>query len=226
MKYHINLKSNNAKTGAIPVSTSPHSTCPTSCPLRGNGCYAGQGPLSWHWKAVSDGRRGDDWATFLKTVARIPAGQLWRHNQAGDLPGRGDRINARSLGQLARANRGKRGWTYTHKPVVGTSPVAIRNREAVRKANADGFVVNLSANSMAHADQLKAADCGPVVVVVPHDSPPTTFTPAGHKVVVCPAQRDERITCAQCGLCARQRSVVVGFLAHGQSFRKVEAVCS
>jgi len=95
----------------------------------------------------------------------------------------------------------------------------------VRQANERGFTVNLSADNLAEADELKAADCGPVVVVLPIDSPLAMSTPNGHKVVVCPAQRPgSAATCASCGLCQRQRSVIVGFLAHGTQARAASAI--
>jgi hypothetical protein len=223
--YHLSQQSSNVKTGQIPVTTSPNSTCPTTnCPLRGKGCYASAGPLAWHWRKVSEGKRGVPWLDFLILIDSIAPGSLWRHNQAGDLPGEGDDIDARMLAQLVRANQGKRGWTYTHKPVVGNSPQAVGNAAAVRYANSNGFRVNLSADTLAEADELAEVDCGPVVVVLPSDSPHTVRTPAGRKVVVCPAQRGD-VTCADCGLCAASRSVIVGFLAHGRSVKRVESVC-
>jgi len=112
--YHLSPQSSNAKTGGIAVSTSPNSTCPQSCPLRGNGCYAEAGPLSWHFRKVSEGGRGVPWADFLNLLSSIARGSLWRHNQAGDLPGEGDDIDSKMLSQLVKANSGKRGWTYTH----------------------------------------------------------------------------------------------------------------
>lgn len=230
MKFHIK-KSKNEKTGRIPVSTSSSATCPPSCPFNrtsAGGCYASNGPLSWHWAKVSDGRRGDEWSDFLAKVRRFATpGQRWRHNQAGDLPGVGNRINSRQLFQLVRASGTSSGWTYTHKPVLGTSPTATRNREAVRKANASGgLTINLSGNHPAHADQLAELAIGPVVTVLPHDAPTRgNTTPAGRKIIVCPAQTHEGVTCASCGLCAvRNRSVIVGFLAHGTAKRKAAAI--
>ena len=222
--YHLSAESSNVKTGPIPVSTSPWSTCPQSCPLRGNGCYAEAGPLAWHFRKVSEGKRGVPWSDFLTLISSIAPGSLWRHNQAGDLPGIGDDIDSGMLAQLVRAQAGRRGWTYTHKPVVGDYPQATGNRASVRFANRNGFRVNLSADTLSEADELSAVDCGPVVVVLPSDSPHTVHTPAGRKVVVCPAQRGN-VTCADCGLCAAQRSVIVGFLAHGRSAKRVESVC-
>jgi len=222
--YHLSAESSNVKTGGIAVSTSPWSTCPQSCPLRGNGCYAEAGPLSWHFRKVSEGQRGVPWSEFLTLISAIQPGSLWRHNQAGDLPGEGDDIDSKMLAQLVRAQAGKRGWTYTHKPVTGNTPQSVGNAAAVRYANRNGFRINLSADTLSEADELADVDCGPVVVVLPSDSPHTVRTPAGRKVVVCPAQRGP-VTCADCGLCAAQRSVIVGFLAHGRSSKRVESVC-
>jgi hypothetical protein len=143
------------------------------------------------------------------------------------LPGVGNRINSRQLFQLVRASGTSSGWTYTHKPVLGESATATRNREAIRKANTQGgLTINLSGNHPAHADQLAELAIGPVVTVLPHDAPTRgNTTPAGRKIVICPAQTHPGVTCASCGLCAvRSRSVIVGFLAHGASKRKAAAI--
>lgn len=212
------------KTGPIPVSISDRTTCPPSCPFYSRGCYADAGPLRLHWAAISAGKRGTDFGTFLARVAALPAGQLWRHNQAGDLPGAGDAIDGQALDQLAAANSGKRGFTYTHKPCIGDG-LAAENRQAVARANAAGLTINLSANNLAHADQLADLECAPVVVVVPGDFPDRGFTPAGRRVGVCPAQRVEGMTCDKCRLCSRaDRPVIIGFRPHGAGKRAVEAI--
>jgi len=226
MKTHLTLRSGNGKTGPIPVSTSSADTCPASCPFRrvdqygSGGCYAASGPLALHWQKVTSGERGLFWSQFLSEIAGLPEGQLWRHNQAGDLPGLGEEIDASALGKLTKANRGRKGFTYTHK--YGTES----NREAIRSANLNGFTVNLSANTLAHADELAETECGPVVVVLPSDQISNTLTPAGRKVVICPATVRDDVTCATCGLCQRQRSAIVGFPAHGASKRKASAIAS
>lgn len=206
---HLTPISANAKTGPIPVSTTESRSCPPSCPLRSRGCYAEGGPLGLHWRAVSLRQRGMPWGEFCAAVASLPADTLWRHNQSGDLPGPGESVNRTELEQLVRANAGKRGFTYTHKHNVAAL-------EAVRWANGEGFTVNLSANTLAHADQLADTGAGPVVVVLPSDQTRNTHTPAGRRVVVCPATQREGVTCATCKLCAWSgRKVVVGFPAHG-----------
>ena len=100
MNVHLTLKSANAKTGPIPVSTSSSATCPEACPFQSKGCYAKGGPLALHWAKVSSGERGTDWAGFTAAISALPEGQFWRHNQAGDLPVSGGTVDPVALGEL------------------------------------------------------------------------------------------------------------------------------
>lgn len=237
MQVHLTRVSDNPKTGPMPVSTTEQSSCPNTCPLKVSlqnaskpgSCYASYGPLKWHWQRVSDGRRGTSFTTFLQNVRRFPSGTVWRHNQAGDLPGANNRIHLGQMAALVDASRGTRGFTFTHKPVTPSRHVTPRmasdNRRAISRANASGFTVNLSADTLQYADDLVDLDIGPVVVVldsehgVRHDG---ITTPAGRKVVTCPATYRNDVTCLSCQLCQRQsRKVIVGFPAHGSG--KVEA---
>lgn len=213
MQVHLSLKSANVKTGPIPVSTTERDSCPADCAMRSE-CYAASGPLALHWAAVSAGTRGTDWGRFCQSIEALPEGQLWRHNQAGDLPQVGGTVDAVKLGQLVAANRGKRGFTYSH------------HRDAsslgwIRHANEWGFTVNLSANDLTDADTLADTGAGPVVVVLPSTQSQNTVTPAGRKVVVCPATQRADVSCATCQLCQRQRDTIVGFPAHGSRHRVI-----
>ena len=227
MKVHLTLKSSNAKTGPIPVSTTSADTCPPQCPFQGSGCYAESGPLALHWRKVTNGERGMAWDEFVGAIATLPAGAMWRHNQAGDLPGHGAGIDAGKLAKLVRANEGKNGFTYTHKPVFGNGVKATHNRRAIREANQVGFTVNLSANNLAQADQLADLNIAPVVVVLPRGAE-NTCTPAGRKVVVCPAETRDDVTCDSCRLCARRdrNGIIIGFPAHGSGAAKAERVAA
>jgi len=216
---HLTLKSANAKTGPIPVSTTSALSCSDTCPFKDNGCYAESGPLALHWRAVTAGERGMQWSEFCDAIAALPAGQLWRHNQAGDLPGLGDTINPAALDMLVQANAGKRGFTYTHKPATPD------NLAMIRAANEAGFTINLSANNLQHADTLADTGAGPVVVVLPANAGAKTATPAGRPVITCPAQLRDDISCADCQLCARaDRPTIIGFLVHGTGAKKAEKI--
>ena len=227
MTYQValTLVSRNAKTGPIPVSTTTRETCPNACPFRKDnegGCYAEGGPLAIFWGKVSKGMAGTDWQSFTKAVARLPRGVMWRHNQGGDLPGDKLRIDAQALDMLVKANRGKRGFTYTHYDAAHITA----NRDAIASANASGLVINLSANNLSHADALADLNAGPVVTVLPSSVTGNVklTTPKGRKVVVCPATYRDDVSCATCGLCARIRDAIVGFPAHGASKRKADAI--
>lgn len=236
MKFQLTQISKNKKTGPIPVSITSQDSCPLSCPLRnGGGCYAEYGYLLWHWQKVKK-----DWDEFLAQVRAIPKRTLWRHNQAGDLPGDGTNVNATMLQQLTRANHGKYGFTFTHY-TQGEANLA-----AIREANDGGFTINLSADSPAEADQLCDAAAGPVVVVLPkaygrgtrkdgtwkeslpdynrrrHELPDRT--PGGRKITVCPASISD-VSCRDCALCADpKRKEVIGFPAHGTGKNYIKEV--
>lgn len=221
MHYQLVKKSSNEKTGPIPVSVSAAPTCPDACPFKSNGCYAEAGYYTrLNWAKVTDGARGLLWDAFIDAVRQIASGQIWRHNVAGDLPGINNNIDAGKLAELTQANSGKRGFTYTHKPM--NTPT---NRDAVKLANENGFTVNLSANNLKHADELKELNIAPVVVVVDENAPRLMHTPAGNKVVICPAQQRDDVTCKSCGLCAiASRKAIIGFRAHGTSKAKINQI--
>lgn len=219
MLYRFTRKSRNSKTGPIPVTTTERKTCPNACPLKKNGCFADGWPLALIWKQTET--MGITLADLLSNIASLPIGQLWRHNQAGDLPGTGNRISAKDLRAITQANQGKRGFTYTHKPMTG------KNAELIKEANANGFTINLSANNLAHADTLATLNIGPVVTILPTDATTNTMTPQGRTVVICPAITGKAKDCATCQLCQRKnRKTIVGFPAHGTSKRKASLIAT
>ena len=199
----------NRKLGKMPVSITSSESCPDSCPLlTSQVCYAKKGPLSWAWTKLDRGLIGLTWKEFtvkLKSVLR--PGMLWRHNQAGDLPGIGTSLDMTRLHELVEINQraGARGFTFTHK----TAP---ENLPALQEANRRGFVINLSADSVEDADRLKKY--GPVVVTLPVGSKPQ-YTPAGNYIAICPAIIDKSVQCRTCQLCAKpDRRSIVGFPLH------------
>jgi len=223
----------NAKTGPIPNTMTERSSCPDSCPFKADStCYPNYSPLGFMWIALEhDGvypgqkRRSiipRTWDEMCSEVSRLPRGQIWRHNTAGDLPGIGDVIDEKLFTQLIKANTKSKakGFTYTHKPVGKKGQKAI-NAELIRKANESGFVVNLSADSLKEADKLADLNIGPVVVVVPSDAPRFMETPKGRKVIACPHEYTD-ITCDRCQLCAKNRKAIIAFHAHGTKKKAVD----
>ena len=219
MKIFFVENSQNAKTGPIPQCYTPSSTCPTTCSHRGNGCYAATGHTGINWRRLDQGLVGVDWEEFLVKIRRLNPLTLWRYGVAGDLPGMGNRLDVEKLLDLVGANRGRRGYAYTHKPLA-----LAKEAETVSKANSQGFTINLSADTLADADRLCNLGVGPVVMSMPED--PKYWpkaTPRGRKVVPCPADKKAGITCYTCKLCAiATRKAVIGFPAHGAERKKIE----
>jgi hypothetical protein len=155
----------------------------------------------------------------LDNIRSLTDGQLWRHNVAGDLPGVNNRINQTELDRLVKANKGKKGFTYTHKPMLvsqgTTAKIARDNRKAVRRANKEGFTINLSANNLDEVDKLTKLKIAPVATVLPADSKEDVITEGGNRVKVCPAYLRDT-SCEKCGLCQKvNRKFAIGFPAHG-----------
>jgi hypothetical protein len=227
-KFLVTQRTANEITGPIMVTTSPRFTCPSVCAFRKGGrgalagfCYAEHGALGGYvWTALDRADAGDtvlqgiricDFAELLYAVRSLPAGTLWRHNIAGDLLSNDKAtIDRAALRALTDANKGRRGFTFTHYDVLTN----LANREAIEEANRNGFRVNLSGNSLEHADKLADLHIAPVTVILPVGTKQNTTTPKGRTVVICPTNT-HGVTCADCGLCARTRSTIIGFPASG-----------
>jgi len=172
-------------------------------------------------------RRVDSKGISLKELCskiKEQATPLWRYGIGGDLPGINNEIDFDSVIELVKANRGKRGFAYTHKPVLpeqANTDIIAENRATIKMANKNGFTINLSANNLEHYDKLKALNIAPVVTILPENANNVTFTPAGNKIIKCPATYKD-ITCADCQLCSKQRSVGVGFPVHGVQKKRAE----
>lgn len=221
-RFHVTRISSNKKTGPIPVTTTDKNSCPTTCPLYDAGCYAKSGPLALHWSKVSDSdeKRSIDESEFLSIIKGLPKNQLWRHNQAGDLPHVSGYIEETFVNKLVKASKGKRGFTYTHHEL--NKP---HNLKMVQIANAAGFTVNHSADNVQGAVKAYKALSGvPVVTLLPMDAP-NVQTVEGVKVVACPAEKNPEMNCANCALCAiADREYIIGFRVHGTQKKKANII--
>lgn len=220
MQVALTMESSNVKTGRIPTTTSARSSCPVTCAFYNKGCYAKSGPQAIHWRKVSEGERGLPWNEFVAEVSKIQEGQVWRHNVSGDLPHSFGDIDSGMVSQLVTANQGRRGYTYTHH-------ILNRNNvEVIQKANANGFTINASCESVEQADRVMTEHSIPAVAVVPSDKTERFYkTASGRKVITCPATVHDNVTCATCGLCqVADREFIVAFPAHGTAKKTVNAI--
>ena len=220
LRFHLSAQSSNVKTGPIAVSTSSRATCSPVCPFFDNGCYAETGPLLLHWRKVTTGERGQTLQDFLASLRNLPAGKSFRHNQAGDLPHTSGRISRTFIKGMVQSVKHLRAFTYTHHDVKRGE-----NLQLLKYANRNGFTINASCETEAQVDNTIAAGLPAVMVALSDEERTTWRTAAGNIVLVCPAQRSDNKTCADCMLChKRGRRVAIAFLAHGTSKRKADAV--
>lgn len=202
-------------------------SCPTTCALAANGCYADNFHVQIWWNRLTAREYGFPFAEFLRKLRALPADVLFRHNAAGDLAHSGGSIDKAALTAITAATRHLRAaWTYTHH--LRTA----ENREAIKTANAAGFTINCSTESRAEAARLHK-DGLPSVCVVTEDTP-RVFEYDDVRFVQCPATLPgSAVQCATCGgnnaapLCAQaQRNCVVTFPVHGARKARAAVSCS
>lgn len=218
MRVSFNPASSNAQLGPIPASTTEAASCPATCALR-EVCYAKFHFQGAAWRKVSE--KGLLWGEFIAKVRRIAPGAIWRHNVSGDLPQDGNgMIDAEKVQALVNANRGRKGYTYTHHILND------QNLEVIKEANAKGFTISASTEDVEVADKVMTEHNIPAVAVVPSTESRRFFnTSSGRKVIVCPAKIHDTVNCATCGLCQQSdRTFIVAFPAHGTAKKKTDKI--
>lgn len=211
-------RSSNQKTGDIPQVYSARTSCPVDCPMRA-ACYAAHGKCALvlaRCDSPDDVRHvrtfGELRAQIAKSARRaqkIGARLLIRHGVSGDFARPGTNlIDRRYLLRLADCYAGA-AYGYTH-----CIPCAANDR-ALDAALAADFPVSYSCETMQQADDVVARHQR-AVLVWPADKPVPAKTPAGNRLVVCPAQTHDNVQCCTCRLCAnKNRKTIIVFLAHG-----------
>ena len=141
-----------------------------------------------------------------------------------------NKIDAKKLKQLVKANRGGKVICYTHHHTILSGnktnslggKLSEHNLNLIRYANNKGFTINLSADTLEQADILSDTKI-PTTVVLPFTK--TQFdkmgvelsaikTPQGKKITVCPEQT-HNIKCLDCKLCSHtKRKTIIGFFKH------------
>mgnify|MGYP000031054938 FL=1 len=212
---YYSVSKGNSKTGSMRLVRSPRSTCPDACSLKNNGCYAENFPMNYAWNKQDT--QGISWESAMTLVKALPKSTLWRLFDAGDFESNdGVHISEQQVISLLTANRGKRGFGFTHYPVK-------KNVGILAFINDNGFTINVSANNMDEA--IYAFTLGlPTTVVVPKAFPKKGWVD-GVRIVVCPAQTIKDVTCSRCKICQhRDRDYIIGFRAHGAKARIVPTI--
>ena len=213
MSGYVTVGQGNSKTGPMHTVSTTQVSCPNTCRLRNNGCYAEYGPQGIHTRKLNAATaRGISPEEIAREEARLIK------DLAPDKPLRlhvvGDTSNNRAAKILARvaAKWGNTIYTYTHawrdvaRKSWGNIQVlaSCESTEEVRQAERKGY---------------KAA------LVVDRFVSGKAYMLAGIKVIPCPQQTGRAANCRECKLCIHGRfDGVIGFEAHGSGARRVRNV--
>lgn len=216
--------------GNVSSSWVAQQSCPTSCPLKSNGCYAEVNKSGLHthrMNRMAAARKKSlkairDMLVKLEVagIRKLTGKRQLRVHVVGDAP---TPAAATAIGQAMVEHQKKHGmaaWTYTH---------AWREvpREAWRGAN-----VLASCNNVTEIAEARARGYGTASVVPKH---PTNkvYELMGERIVPCPAQFKHNgkriVTCEVCTLCKRpdflrENRLTIGFEPDGGTEKKVLAM--
>lgn len=213
-------RSTNAKIGDAAVTYAAQVSCPESCVFKdGGGCYAENGRIAASMTIPLNREAAHEHATALD-VARGEAVEIDRIQV---VPGRPMRLHtvgdcasddAAEIVAAAAARYVERGggtvWTYTHAW-----------RDVARDSWGD---VSVFASCETEQDVQEAWGRGYAASIVVEEFPGRKRYPLDgpgeFKVIPCPAQTTEGVTCSSCRLCLDENrlywdGLVIGFHVHG-----------
>jgi len=221
---HLTARSGNSKTGEIPVTYRPMSTCEPTCAFLPTGdiggCY-GTGRIF----AIA-AKFAQATVAYSALVERMrkgisPSARFLRDRVVGDIVTDTSDIDHNYISAIADLAR-----EFALIPFGYTHAWRRFTRDDVARVAATGYVMNASCET--RADIRAAIDLGmPVAIASDLVTEGETFTrPDGTtaRIVTCPAQTRENVTCASCGLCARtNRAAIVRFQIHGMAKKRAGA---
>lgn len=215
----LQLSTGNAKLGRAATTYAPiRNTCPTSCPLMGEGCYGQSGPVAIHGKRLESSLEGlsPEVCALIEAGEIVDAARRMRDPFPLRLHTFGDCRTTKAARILSEACRRWMGpvWTYTH---------AWRDvpREAWGK-------VSVLASCEGFGSAAVALDAGyaPAVVVPDHPADGKAYMVGDMRVIPCPNQTRD-LVCSQCRLCFDDKALltrraVISFAVHGAGYKRAK----
>jgi hypothetical protein len=209
--------SKNMKTGTVHATYASQQSCPTTCPLRGAGCYAEHGPMGiWTAhvnKANPNATPLDVALAEAEAISETLSGRLdLRLHVVGDCP-TDESAQIVSSAALAVLKRGRQAWSYTHAAA------------GVERTSWDAVSILASGET---TEQMKAYQARgyATALVVPEFKSEKLYVQDGIKILPCPNQT-RGVQCVDCRLCMndtrlREKGITIAFEPHGSRFKKVK----
>lgn len=202
--------SNNRKTGLVSAVWAPtNATCPKSCPLKNNGCYAEDHPAA---RTVARCNAGAEGKTQLE-LAHEEATAI--RNMSGKRPLRlhvaGDFANIECTAIIDNAvaeytaKHGQPVWAYTH------------NWCAIPRATFKNIGIMASCETPQQVTEARAMGYATALIVPPGETP--------RDVTMC-RHTTHGIQCDTCKLCMHPDKLKkpIGFWPHGNRKKRVQRV--
>lgn len=215
MNLLFTAQSKNSKTGNVPTAWVGESkeeawgSC-EGCSLRGNGCYAWNGRVQFGFlNIVRSNRNGADKSIEFALENRHKDAKMFRLTGIGDIGRCGDDIAASILSKIDDAGLEPVGYTHHWR----------------EDAVADTWKGVLMASCETEADADLAVSQGwRATMIVNENVSKSFYTKAGNKVVICPAQTKEGVTCNDCRLCNGEKKAapIVAFQVHGNGTKAIK----
>ncbi len=215
--------SKNSKIGNIDATYAPiNKTCPSSCKLKGSGCYAELSFTGIHNKRIESNSKDQSKLDLANEEADLIINNSFDNSKSKylRLHVSGDSTTIRGTKKLAKAadfwikNNDEYVYTYTHA------------WNYVKRSNWGKISVLASVESVEQISKARIAGYAPAVVVPEHlgkkaylsSDKVTTLIP-------CPAQTSD-VTCEQCKLCMKsdwlfKNNKGIAFAAHGIRKNKI-----
>lgn len=211
LNYSFTSHSNNKKIGNIAAVSTSSNSCPTSCGLF-NECYGKLHVAGIHWRKLD--KSGLDFVQVMDLIHALKRHSSLRFNVVGDLAHNQGIIDAVKLLKLANTvkNRLIETILYTHHSIDNSLNVS-----ALKLAFSKGLHVNISCEDIDKANQALKHGLN-AVIVLPTGSIHKVIRHDNMTIVRCPAEYKDSIQCANCMLCAKDRTakkVIIAFTAHG-----------
>ena len=210
--------SENSKLGKISVTMASQSSCPSSCPLRGAGCYAetGRANLVTSRLNLSPERNATIIAQLeAEAIRRLSGRRMLRLHAVGDCTtDEGAKLLAEACAEHT-AKMGKKVYTYTH------------GHETARESWGDISVLR-SCETMTQVE--KAHNDGYASALVVESHPSDLAQKNGEFTIIpCPQQTGRVKDCASCQMCTNDKKLhakkaVIAFAIHGAREKRAKEV--
>jgi hypothetical protein len=208
--------SGNVKTGKIDVTyASIKGTCPESCSLKNNGCYAQLsfvGIVSRRLDKLASKKPENNAkheAHVIKSSylgSKIPKNTILRMHVSGDIYNIKSAMILNNAVKLWKKRGGLVAYSYTH------------NWANIPRQLLSNISILASIEKNSDIKEVRHFGYAPAIVVDKFDSP-KAFLLEGVKFIPCPAQI-KKVTCEKCKLCMKadwlySQNMGIAFLAHG-----------